>query len=349
MGGYHCINRSPPSSPLCTQYTILPVIPKGSRQDVVSATINASYIWRNCEVSKLTKNMRLQSMSSSDESVQLSRFAEWIANIGDGTIGDEVDDAYIIEIPENMLIQDNGDPIDSFAQVIYPNIEQRIEDPKYLQDRAILAPTLDVVDAVNDYMIGKLSGDCHKYYSSNTVCKSDSNGDMLGDVHTPEFLNSIKCSGVSNHELNLKVGTPVMLLRNIDPSNGLCNGTRLLIIRLGSYVLECKILTGHSAGDKVLVPRLSLTPSDVRVPFKFQRRQFPVMISYAMTINKSQGQSLANVGLYLKKPVFSHGQLYVAVSRVTNPTGLKILLCSDEDGETNSTVNVVYKEVFQNL
>ncbi|KAL3620726.1 hypothetical protein CASFOL_035638 [Castilleja foliolosa] len=65
--------------------------------------------------------------------------------------------------------------------------------------------------------------------------------------------------------------------------------------------------------------------------------------------NKSQGQSLANVGLYLKKPVFNHGQLYVAVSRVTNPTGLKILLCPDEDDETNSTVNVVYKEVFQNL
>ncbi|KAL3636163.1 hypothetical protein CASFOL_020710 [Castilleja foliolosa] len=106
---------------------------------------------------------------------------------------------------------------------------------------------------------------------------------------------------------------------------------------------------GHSAGDKVLVPRLSLTPSDVRVSFKFQRRQFSVMISYAMTINKSQGQSLANVGLYLKKSVFSHGQLYVAVSRVTNPTGLKILLCPNEDDETNSTVNVVYKEVFQNL
>ncbi|KAL3614915.1 hypothetical protein CASFOL_040576 [Castilleja foliolosa] len=216
-------------------------------------------------------------------------------------------------------------------------------------DKAILAPTLDVVDAVNEYMIEKMSGDCHKYFSSNTVCKSDSAGDMLGDVHTPEFLNSIKCSGVPNHELNLKVGTPVMLLRNIDPSNGLCNGTRLLITRLGSYVLECKILTGHNAGEKVLLPRLSLTPSEVRVPFKFQRRQFPVMISYAMTINKSQGQSLANVGLYLRKPVFSHVQLNVAVSRVTNPNGLKILLCPAEDDKANSTVNVVYKEIFQNL
>ncbi|KAL3619188.1 hypothetical protein CASFOL_036758 [Castilleja foliolosa] len=199
---------------------ILPVIPKGSRQDVVNTTINASYIWRNCEVLRLTKNMRLQSMGSSDEN--------------------EVDGTFNVQIPENLLIQDNGDPIDSLAQVIYPNIEERIEDLKYLQNRAILAPTLDVVDAVNEYMIEKMSGDCHKYFSSNIVCKSDSTGDMLGDVHTPEFLNSIKCSGVPTHELNLKVGTPVMLLRNIDPNNGLCNGTRLLITRLRSYVGNVK-------------------------------------------------------------------------------------------------------------
>ncbi|KAL3618546.1 hypothetical protein CASFOL_037628 [Castilleja foliolosa] len=82
-----------------------------------------------------------------------------------------------------MLIQDNGDPIDSLAQVIYPNIEERIEDLKYLQNRAILAPTLDVVDAVNEYMIENMSGDYHKYFSSNTVCKSDSTGYVRRCAH----------------------------------------------------------------------------------------------------------------------------------------------------------------------
>ena len=69
----------------------------------------------------------------------------------------------------------------------------------------------------------------------------------------------------------------------------------------------------------------------------------------AMTINKSQGQTLHQVGVYLPKPVFSHGQFYVAISRMTSKEGLKILAL-DENGEpTSQTKNIVYPEVFANL
>ncbi|CAH9086376.1 unnamed protein product [Cuscuta epithymum] len=104
-----------------------------------------------------------------------------------------------------------------------------------------------------------------------------------------------------------------------------------------------------SAGQKVLILRLSLTSSDASLPFKFHRRQHPVMTSYAMTINKSQGQSLSCVGLLLKKSAFTHRQLYVAVSRVTNNCGLKILIVDEDGGTTNKTRNVVFKEVFNNV
>ena len=106
------------------------------------------------------------------------------------------------------------------------------------------------------------------------------------------------------------------------------------------------MLTGANIGDEVLVPRIALNTTDVKWPFTLQRRQFPVRICYAMTINKNQGQTLSKVGLYLKKPVFTHGQLYVAVSRCTSRSGLKVLIENDDGSCGSETRNVVYKEVL---
>jgi ATP-dependent DNA helicase PIF1 len=109
------------------------------------------------------------------------------------------------------------------------------------------------------------------------------------------------------------------------------------------------VISGKNVGETVYIPRMDLVPSDSELPFKFCRRQFPISLCFAMTINKSQGQSLSKVGLFLPRPVFIHGQFYVAVSRVTTKKGLKMLIL-DEDGKIcTSTTNVVFPEVFDYL
>jgi len=209
-----------------------------------------------------------------------------------------------------------------------------------------LAPKNSIVDVINDYVLDLIPGEEKTYFSCDTPCNDNPNAGGPDDIHTQEFLNTITTSGLPAHKLRLKVGAPVMLLRNIDQNMGLCNGTRLIITKMGTYVLEAKVLSGTNVGQKVFIPRLSLTPSDKKIPINFQRRLFPVSLSFAMTISKSQGQSVNHVGIYLQQLVFSHGLLYVAMSRVTSRKGLKILLLSEDGDDIDSTSNVVYKEVF---
>ncbi|KIO01662.1 hypothetical protein M404DRAFT_149372 [Pisolithus tinctorius Marx 270] len=138
-----------------------------------------------------------------------------------------------------------------------------------------------------------------------------------------------------------------MLLHNLDPIHGLYNGTRLRLVRSTHRILECRVLKEDGEEDVVLIPRVALDTGLEDSPVPFRRMQFPVHLAYAMTINKSQGQSVKNVGIDLHSPVFSHGQLYVALSHCTHPRRIKVLFREGQDD--TKTSNVVWPEVFRHL
>ncbi|XP_033095581.1 ATP-dependent DNA helicase PIF1-like [Anneissia japonica] len=163
-----------------------------------------------------------------------------------------------------------------------------------------------------------------------------------------EFLHSITPTGMPTHRLSLKQGATIMLLRNLDINEGLWNGTRLYIRHRHEHVLDAEILTGSHVTQRVLIPQVKLAPSDYNLTFTLQRIQFPVRLACSMTINKSQGQTFDNLGIYLPAPVFSHGQLYVACARGYSNVSIKVDNTSSEGLFSNKTLtqNVVYKEML---
>ncbi|XP_010495176.1 PREDICTED: ATP-dependent DNA helicase PIF1-like [Camelina sativa] len=246
------------------------------------------------------------------EANDIKDFSEWILAVGDGRLGEPNDGEALIDIPKELLIRNVDDPIEAISRAVYENLEllHGKNYPEFFRQRAILCPTNNDVNTINERLLAKLEGEKVIYLSADSIDPQDVES-LSNPIFSSDFLNSIKLSGLPNHCLRLKIGAPVILLRNIDPKGGLCN--------------------------------------DPKLPFRMRRRQFPLAVAFAMTINKSQGQSLNEVGLFLPRPVFSHGQLYVALSRVTSKKGLKVLIV-DKEGEIQSqTMNVVFKEIFQNL
>ena len=142
----------------------------------------------------------------------------------------------------------------------------------YFQERAIRAPKNEGVQQIDDRLLALFPGEEVEYLSSDILCQSEFVHDQFDpNLYSPDILNGLKVSGLPNHKLILKVGVPVMLLRNIDQKNGLCNGTRLQVKSLGKRVIEAIIISGTNIGKQTFIPRMSLSPSK-KIPFKFQRR-----------------------------------------------------------------------------
>ncbi|XP_021721998.1 ATP-dependent DNA helicase PIF1-like [Chenopodium quinoa] len=171
--------------------------------------------------------------------------------------------------------------------------------------RAIITPTNDEVDMLNEKILTEFVGEEKTYYSCDTVPEDRQN------LYQQEFLNSLSFGGLPPHILKLKVGSPIMLLRNIDTSSGLCNGTRLICSQLRDHVIEAEILTGSHKGTRVFIPRIPVkTAEDVKLPFEMIRKQFPVKLCFALTINKSQGKPFLML-VYISPNMFSAMDSYM--------------------------------------
>ena len=292
----------------------------------------------------LTINMRIQQQQDDEQ----KQFVDYLLQIGEGKefihsdIGEDV-----VKLHDDMLFED--EEIKTLISTIFYNLDYDDDNYEnyinYIKDRAILTTKNHDVDDINEQIINIFPGSSQEFLSADSVEDKDF---VHQNLYPIEFLNTLTPSGTPPHKLILKVGVPIILLRNLNPIEGLCNGTRLIIKGFQQHVIDAEILTGSHLGKRVFIPRIRIAPSDADLPFQLVRRQFPVRLAFAMTINKAQGQTIPNMGLYLPNPVFTHGQLYVALSRVQSKNNIKILVKNSHVNNKSGiyTKNIVYTEIL---
>ena len=326
---------------------VLPVIPRAQRPAIVSQCLNNSPLWPFVKTLRLHANMRVQQALSADNpqlAEALHRFSLYLLRIGDGKEV-VIDSTSFIRLDDEMILQ--GSNISTLANAVYNNFQNPNDlDADTLVSKAILAPKNTQVSEINSVIMDQFPGEFVEYLSADKV--EDVSLSML---YPTEFLNSLNPGSLPPHCLKLKVGSPIMMLRNLSPKDGVCNGTRMICRSFKSHIIEAEIATGPNKEATFLIPRIDVISNEVQTTIPFKRRQFPIRPAFAMTINKAQGQTLDSVGLFLTTPVFSHGQLYVAFSRIKQPSSIKILLdrqistIKNHDGLY--TENIVFNEVFK--
>ena len=263
----------------------LPVIPGASRAGIVAKCLNQHPLWRHFEVMYLTKNMRVNANSDP----KLVAWSEWLQSVGDGVEGEEV------KVPEEIctMIEEGTkkkpmaekDSLKGLIAKVFPNLQGNLADLKWLTGRSILTPTNKQRHHINDTMVQMAPGQEVRLRSADVV---DNVQDAVS--FSVEYCNSLEPTGLPKHEITLKPGVPVMLIRNLNPSAGLCNGTRLIFSHVApnKRVMYCKLKDEVSGQySLVAIPRICLRPKEKEYPFEWSRLQFPITVAFSTTINKA--------------------------------------------------------------
>ena len=213
-------------------------------------------------------------------------------------------------------------------------VAEGVRQPRDWLNNAIICPTNDAVNEANALIHAMhvqreegeeerqrgqgereeehaAPGDSRSYVSEDAVFTDDPD---TQDMVTDDFLHETTPSGMPPHILEVRENTVLMTPRNLAPDVGLCNGTRVRVLRTIVHSIQVQIL---QTGQRCFVPRNTMTSTEESdLPFILQRKQLPVTLGFALTIHKCQAQSFrGRVGLWLSGPVFAHGHLYVAFSR----------------------------------
>ncbi|XP_058790186.1 uncharacterized protein LOC131663673 [Phymastichus coffea] len=236
-------------------------------------------------------------------------FSKFLLDIGNGTLNDQND---CVNLPEHCILPPTSNIIDDTFGILMK--ENKFQD---MCKCAILSARNVDVDDINKQITNLLNKDSERIYTAIDVVVNN-NGE-LDDLILPEHLHNLNPTSLPPHELRLRQNCIIMLIRNIS------------------------INEGDKTNEVEFLNRITLY-SENNYPFSFKRRQFPIKLAFAMTINKAQGQTFNKTTVDLRRDVFNHGQLYVAMSRVRSWDSIKIYLGNYV--QLRKVKNLVYNENY---
>ena len=326
---------------------IPPVVVRGFRGDVAAKSIKKSKVWPDIKLLHLQRNMRVERLiaNETDQSRidRLREHARWLLSIGDGNVSAsvQVGTRQLIEIPEQMVCNSPED----LNKTVFPDFEERHTDQTYISERSILVCLNELAMERNNEMVERLPGEKFECFSIDYCMEEEDKGRYDTDT-----LNQTNSSGLPPHSLVLKKNACLILVRSLDPKKGFCNGTRCF---LKAKTRNLLVVTPLSGGDDILVPRVPMECTESKLGIPFMRRQFPILLAYYLTLNRSQGQTLDTVGIELPQSVFCHGHVYVGSSRTGDPDKLHFYADQTEyediKGELEEGKTYIRNEVWPEL
>lgn len=322
----------------------LPIVPNQDFLDQAYVSIKSSFLWSMLDKFELLQNVHLMNRTARTCTATID-FAQWLLDLGSGKL--QTSDKEIIKLEHVTVNITQGDvTLDlNIINWLYDNLFTVIGSgnwehiTQYFGSRCLITPLNKTVDDINEYLNNSVG---EEFLESMSMDRHEADdGEPLGE----EYFNSVNLPGFSKHQLFLRRGLPMILIRNLNVANGLCNGTRLVVQDFSERVLKCRLISGCCIGETVMLPKIKLIhePS-ATAPVCFARFQFPVVDAFCLTINKAQGQTLGKVGVLLRTGVFAHGQLYVALSRCKSLSDICVSICTNS--LTPETTNVVLREVL---
>ena len=176
----------------------------------------------------------------------------------------------MIHLDEKFVVR--GETIEDLATTIYRDITDKYNDRDYINARIMMSPKNETTEDINEYVMNLLPGEAKEILSADYV---DTN---QAAMYPTEFLNSIKLSSLPPHRLYLKQYASVILLRSLNPTHGLCNGTRSTIKAIFKHAIDAEIMTGNFCGKRVFLPRIKMIPSGLTESLAGSVNQFSLLM-----------------------------------------------------------------------